>query len=576
MSTDIVTMNDHQRTEILSRIDLAIPSDPHVPTDASQIPAQYAQDALNLLWDLLDPSRKAITVTGVRSQRPLRHESLRKLALKLTVHHNILPTSFYLKGVKLVETESRGAGSIADLYLGKWEDLDVALKRLRVDNNPANTHTRQRDFCRESLLWRGLNHEHILPFLGVSKDAFQRSVSMVLPWMTNGNVRQYMSLLRQDGKLNEDNFILVVNRWLYEISLGLAYLHGEGIVHGDLHGSNVLIDDDGHVRLTDFGLGLLSDATRGNYGSKSVGAPYQYHAPEQIEPADFDMELEGVVTTATDVYAFACVCIELYTEKTPFENQSLVKVQKEVVRGGRPPRPVTRDGKLMDDNMWSLTEHCWTQQPSDRPSASEVAKSLADIVVDYEPAPPAGPLPGFTRFSQSALLKVTEHEEPHSSPSHKPDTDISTPPTISSAPYSPAAQVPPLPAQSRRLSSGDLAESVHVKDLTSSEGPSSQTSLKGPNLPGHVPSGRAHAVSVATRYEGLPQEVINSQPKVVMLPSNRTSASNSRASTGSKQHTMSSQGGRGSGLGSIPEKPNGRGSRDEDDSRRGCCGIFCC
>lgn len=82
---------------------------------------------------LLDPASKNTSVIGVRSHRQLPLQSLRKLALKLTVEYDALPTSFYLKGVKCVESESRGSGAFADLYLGEWNGQAVALKRLRVD-----------------------------------------------------------------------------------------------------------------------------------------------------------------------------------------------------------------------------------------------------------------------------------------------------------------------------------------------------------------------------------------------------------------------------------------------------------
>ena len=65
--------------------------------------------------------------------------------MKLTVTHNKLPASFYLKGVRPVGSENVGAGSISDLYRGKWENMDVALKRLRVSSDdPSSTRAFER------------------------------------------------------------------------------------------------------------------------------------------------------------------------------------------------------------------------------------------------------------------------------------------------------------------------------------------------------------------------------------------------------------------------------------------------
>lgn len=97
---------------------------------------------------------------------------------------------------------------------------------------------------------------------------------------------------------------------LRQIALGLAYLHAEGIVHGDLHAGNILVDERGTVRLADFGLSLLSESTAYNYGSHHGGGAVHFTAPELIDPEAFSLE-NSRPTFRSDVYAFACVCIEV-------------------------------------------------------------------------------------------------------------------------------------------------------------------------------------------------------------------------------------------------------------------------
>lgn len=97
---------------------------------------------------------------------------------------------------------------------------------------------------------------------------------------------------------------------LHQPALGLAYLHAEGIVHGDLDAGNLLVDESGNIRLTDFGLSLIAEGTAYNYGSQRGGGAVHYTAPEL-----FDQELFGLDTCRptfrSDIYAFACVCIEI-------------------------------------------------------------------------------------------------------------------------------------------------------------------------------------------------------------------------------------------------------------------------
>ncbi|KAH8101164.1 kinase-like domain-containing protein, partial [Cristinia sonorae] len=308
---------------------------------------------------------------------------LRKLAVKLAVGHSQLPTSFYLKGVRKTGTETLGAGGFAEVYLGEWEGQKVALKRLRVEAKPSMSE-RKEQFCRESIMWQKLDHVHILPFWGVSDDAFQFTVCMVLPWQRNGNVKQYMSDQRKNNKLSGQVF-------LHQTALGLDYLHDEGIVHGDIHGGNLLIDETGSIRLTDFGLGVIAEATPHLYGSTHGGGAPEYRAPELLDPEQFEQE-NARPTRASDVYAFGCLSVELYTEKTPFYGDPTITGQESyhrlwagVVSGKRPLRPTTQDGHLMSDPIWDLIRQCWTPQPSQRPSANRVANDLAQLVPYHKP-----------------------------------------------------------------------------------------------------------------------------------------------------------------------------------------------
>lgn len=97
---------------------------------------------------------------------------------------------------------------------------------------------------------------------------------------------------------------------LRQIALGLAYLHAEGIVHGDLHAGNVLIDWNGAIRLGDFGMSLISEGTGYNYGSQHGGGATRWSAPELFDPEVFGLESTRP-TFQSDIYAFACVCIEV-------------------------------------------------------------------------------------------------------------------------------------------------------------------------------------------------------------------------------------------------------------------------
>ena len=71
---------------------------------------------------------------------------------------------------------------------------------------------------------------------------------------------------------------------------------------------------------------------------------------------------------------------KLYTGKPPHPDLVDRQVPMRVVRGARPPRPFLPDGGRILDSMWSLIQSCWVAKPSDRPSAIEVADTLAAII----------------------------------------------------------------------------------------------------------------------------------------------------------------------------------------------------
>ncbi|EIN06225.1 kinase-like protein, partial [Punctularia strigosozonata HHB-11173 SS5] len=119
---------------------------------------------------------------------------------------------------------------------------------------------------------------------------------IVTPWMDNGNMSGFIKarILKLQDSI----------RLLYEVAQGLAYLHSQSIVHGDLRCSNVLIDAAEHAQLADFGLSLMSDGAEFSVSS-TVGS-LRWAAPELVQVQHITRNF------ATDVYAFGCTCLEVH------------------------------------------------------------------------------------------------------------------------------------------------------------------------------------------------------------------------------------------------------------------------
>ncbi|TCD69559.1 hypothetical protein EIP91_007183 [Steccherinum ochraceum] len=340
---------------------------------------EESQAVLDKIWTLLELPLDPHADAGIQSY--LIRNKLRRTSLKISIKHDILPSTLFLEGVKCTETEGRGSGSFAEVFYGSYGDLPVAIKRLRVyvgTPEPQRLRIKQ-DFCRETLLWKNLAHKHILPFLGVSQGTFTHCpFCMVLPWMENGSIRNYISVLSSAGNLVGRRYSESVDEWLYQISQGLAYLHEEGIIHGDLHGGNILIDDNDTVRLTDFGMALIGEATSYNYASVHGGGATRWQAPEVIDPEEFGLT-SSRPTYASDVYSLGIVCVELYMNQRPFADLTERQVAKRIVAGVRPPRPSGPNGERMSPSLWHLVTTCWREVPALRPPIGQVCRSLSRI-----------------------------------------------------------------------------------------------------------------------------------------------------------------------------------------------------
>ncbi|EMD36920.1 hypothetical protein CERSUDRAFT_51513 [Gelatoporia subvermispora B] len=146
------------------------------------------------------------------------------------------------------------------------------------------------DLKREADIWYGLRHDNIVPFYGASITA--NPPFMVSRYMRNGHILTYLRTYPKENRV----------RLIYEVSLGMRYLHDERVVHGDLKGVNVLVDDSGHACISDFGLStVIKSATNKDQSKPAVGT-LRFMAPEAIKT--------GNLTTATDVYAFGMLIYE--------------------------------------------------------------------------------------------------------------------------------------------------------------------------------------------------------------------------------------------------------------------------
>ncbi|KAK6981763.1 kinase-like protein [Favolaschia claudopus] len=284
----------------------------------------------------------------------------RRLIGKLSKACDKLPSSLIISGVTQRDEHATFCGGFGDVFKAMYQGKPVALKHMRMFQGTDQRDIR-RKFCREALVWQRLRHPYIVPLIGIDTESFPSSLSMVSPWMKNGTVIKYLSRFSDSHAR-----VSAVDGLIREIAQGLAFLHDQNV-------SNILVDDSGRACLTDFGLTVLSDATvtQTNHGAGSV----RWMAPETLDPGACGVT--GFARTpASDIYAFGCVCLELYTGFPPFHQAILhdAPVMFQVMAGFRPPRP---PGDLIPDPIWNIMQQCWAHDLAERPSILGIVLELA-------------------------------------------------------------------------------------------------------------------------------------------------------------------------------------------------------
>ncbi|KIK56113.1 hypothetical protein GYMLUDRAFT_174748, partial [Collybiopsis luxurians FD-317 M1] len=164
-----------------------------------------------------------------------------------------------------------------------------------------------------------------------------------------------------------------------EIAAGLHYIHSK-ITHGDIRGANILVTEELHCCLADFGLAMTtSDSQEWSDAITGVmkGA-IRWMAPELLNTEGL---VDGIFKSPSrDIFALGCTMIEILTLQPPFHDQKTdFLVCACLMKGKRPARP---ESVWCSDVIWNLITRCWAENPAVRPIAQEVYEALKQYLSD--------------------------------------------------------------------------------------------------------------------------------------------------------------------------------------------------
>ncbi|AET37288.1 putative serine/threonine protein kinase SPS1 Ecym_1030 [Eremothecium cymbalariae DBVPG len=244
-----------------------------------------------------------------------------------------------------------GRGNFGDVYKARYlatnEIVAIKVVNLEDTDEPIDLLAQEIFFLSELRS----------PYITNYKTAFLVDVSMwiVMEYCGGGSCAELLKYT-PEHKLTEDQCAFIVS----EVLVGLDYLHSQRKIHRDIKSANILLTDNGHVKLGDFGVSGQMMVTRKR--DTFVGTPF-WMAPEVI-----DRNKKGYNEMA-DIWSLGITVIELLMGHPPLDKYDAMKALMAI-----PKRDPPKLDKRFSSHAKDFVAQCLIKDPSQRPTASELLK----------------------------------------------------------------------------------------------------------------------------------------------------------------------------------------------------------
>lgn len=241
---------------------------------------------------------------------------------------------------------SIGEGGMANVYLGYDTILDrnVAIKVLRGDLS--NDEKFVRRFQREALSASSLAHPNIVEMYDVGED--NGLYYIVMEYIEGKTLKQ---LLKKRGTLTLSEAIDI----MLQLTDGMAHAHDSYIIHRDLKPQNIMIKDDGQIKITDFGIAMALNSTQLTQTNSVMGSVH-YLPPEQASGKG--------CTIKSDIYSMGIIFYELLSGSLPFRGDNAVEI---ALKHMRDPLPSLReDNPAIPQSIENIIRKATAKNPKNR------------------------------------------------------------------------------------------------------------------------------------------------------------------------------------------------------------------
>ncbi|MCO5564595.1 hypothetical protein L7F22_018260 [Adiantum nelumboides] len=276
-----------------------------------------------------------------------------------TMSDRSLHRSLKANTIRWRKGELIGAGAFGSVYMGMNLDSGelLAVKQVliaakNVAREKSKAHLRELE--EEVKLLQNLSHANIVRYLGTARE--DGALNIFLEFVPGGSIA---SLLGKFGSFPEP----VIRMYSRQLLQGLEYLHQNGIMHRDIKGANILVDNRGCIKLADFGASKQVVELVTFSGAKSMkGTPY-WMAPEVIRQTGHSLP--------ADIWSVGCTIIEMAIGKAPWSQQfqEVAALFHIGTTKSHPPIPEHLSHEAQD-----FLRKCLRKEPHLRPTASELLK----------------------------------------------------------------------------------------------------------------------------------------------------------------------------------------------------------
>ena len=298
-------------------------------------------------------------------------------------------SSSLLKRYRPLETRAAGGFGSVEICLDARLQRRVAIKRMPLMAEPGMNATAVETALAEARTASMLQHPHIVSVIDFTFDS--QYAYLVMEYVDGMSLQEFLE--RVDGhSLTFDEAACIADA----LGQALTFAHENGVLHLDIKPANVLIDRNGHVKLTDFGMATLS-AAAGFGGAR--GGTIGYMPPEQLNNEE--------VSQQTDIFALACVLYEALCGTSPFRAGTPADSMDRIIKGVVYPSDllpgmselseaalVSALSPMPRDRPASIAAFCdrfLAQLGSPREGRRSLAAMIAQLTAEEEEAEPAGP-----------------------------------------------------------------------------------------------------------------------------------------------------------------------------------------